>query len=385
MSQDRPDPSPYPLPQGEGGTRDPSREPLPQGGVGTTLPPPSTLGPQHQLIWVLLGLAVFCLIGGAALRKYTQHAERLDVLGRVDKFQFTDQRGERLRSADLRGKVWIASFIFTRCAGTCIAITDSLSNLNRELRDQNDIRFFSFSMDPVYDTPEVLAQYAKAHNAEAERWQFLTGPKDAMHGVSVNQFKLGVDEAGTDPKEPIIHSEKLVLVDRLGRIRGYYPGTDAEAVKMLAEDARRLNNAFGVHYLPAVNATLNGIAFILLCLGMVFIKAGLQVAHRNTMVAAGIMSGLFLACYLIYHFEAGSMPFRGEGNAAIVYYAILISHVILAMVVAVIVPITFWYALAGNWEKHKRIAKVSLPLWMYVSITGVIVYFMLYHMFAPGA
>jgi len=329
---------------------------------------------------------VFCMVGATALRKYTQQAEGLDQFGRVGEFKFTDQHGHEMKSSGLRGKVWVSSFIFTRCAGTCLAITDSLTNLNQLVADQPDIRLVSFSMDPLYDTPAVLTEFAKVRNAESARWQFLTTTdKKAMHSLSREQFKLGVKEDNPDPNEPILHSEKLVLVDRLGRIRGYYSGTDPEGVKMLAEDARRLNNAFGVHKLPAVNASLNALAFVLLCIGMIFIKLNRQEAHRNTMVAAGIASGLFLACYLIYHAEAGSVSFTGEGTVKTVYFAILISHVILAMVIAILVPITFWHALAGKWEQHKRFAKVTLPLWMYVSITGVIVYVMLYHLYAPGA
>ncbi|HYG74354.1 MAG TPA: DUF420 domain-containing protein [Planctomycetota bacterium] len=136
--------------------------------------------------------------------------------------------------------------------------------------------------------------------------------------------------------------------------------------------------------LPALNASLNGLATVLLALGYIFIKRKNIEAHRNLMVAAGLTSAAFLVSYLIYHFNVVSMPFKGQGNIRYVYFAILISHILLAMVIAVLVPKTFWHAYRQDYEKHRKVARVTFPLWMYVSITGVVIYVMLYHLYAAS-
>lgn len=138
-------------------------------------------------------------------------------------------------------------------------------------------------------------------------------------------------------------------------------------------------------HLPAVNASLNGLSTVLLVAGYIMMRQKRIDAHRNIMVAAGVTSLLFLACYVVYHAKVGSVAFQGQGTARIVYFTILISHVILAMVIAVLVPMTFWRAYKQDFERHRKIARITFPIWLYVSITGVVIYAMLYHLFAPGA
>jgi uncharacterized membrane protein YozB (DUF420 family) len=130
--------------------------------------------------------------------------------------------------------------------------------------------------------------------------------------------------------------------------------------------------------LPAVNAALNSLSAVLLFTGYRFIKAGNQSAHRTTMLAACASSTLFLISYLIYHFHVGSVPFKGQGLIRSVYFTILISHTILATAVVPLAIITLFRGLQGNFVKHRRIARWTFPIWMYVSVTGVIVYWMLY-------
>jgi uncharacterized membrane protein YozB (DUF420 family) len=132
--------------------------------------------------------------------------------------------------------------------------------------------------------------------------------------------------------------------------------------------------------LPALNATLNAISFVFLVTGYVLIRRGRRDAHRNCMVAALITSALFLTSYVIYHFNVGSVPFQKTGWIRMVYFAVLIPHVILAAVIVPLVVITVSRALSRRYDKHRRIARWTLPLWLYVSITGVIVYLMLYQM-----
>jgi uncharacterized membrane protein YozB (DUF420 family) len=136
--------------------------------------------------------------------------------------------------------------------------------------------------------------------------------------------------------------------------------------------------------LPAINASLNGLATVFLTIGYVCIKKGRKDAHRKCMIAAFITSTIFLACYLTYHFNVTAVTkFQGQGVARPIYFFILITHIILAVVIVPLVLISMSRGLRERWEAHKRISRWTWPLWMYVSVTGVIVYLMLYVWF-PG-
>jgi len=134
-------------------------------------------------------------------------------------------------------------------------------------------------------------------------------------------------------------------------------------------------------YFPALNATLNGTSAALLLTGRVLIAKRRMAAHRVCMIAAVVASALFLACYLFFHFKVGNILFLGQGWARPVYFAILISHVTLAIVIVPMAIVTLTRGLGGRYLQHRKIARWTWPLWMYVSVTGVIVYFMLYQWF----
>jgi uncharacterized membrane protein YozB (DUF420 family) len=133
---------------------------------------------------------------------------------------------------------------------------------------------------------------------------------------------------------------------------------------------------------PSINATLNGASAVLLLTGHSLIKRGRMAAHRTVMIAAVISSSLFLSCYLYYHAHVGSVRFQGHGWSRPVYFSILISHTILAIAIVPLVIITLIRALRERFDRHRAIARWTYPLWLYVSVTGVVVYFMLYHLFA---
>lgn len=132
--------------------------------------------------------------------------------------------------------------------------------------------------------------------------------------------------------------------------------------------------------LPALNASLNTLATLFLLAGYVCIRRKQVAAHRACMVGALVMSALFLTSYVIYHANVGSRPFTGTGAIRLVYFVILISHVVLAIAIVPLVLMTVSRALAGRFDRHRRIARITWPLWIYVSITGVVVYLMLYRM-----
>lgn len=140
-----------------------------------------------------------------------------------------------------------------------------------------------------------------------------------------------------------------------------------------------------VHSLPMVNAGLNSLATLLLVVGQIFIKRNRVDAHKWTMFAAFGTSVLFLACYLTYHVAlhhytgSGSKTYPADAPERPIYLAILLTHVVLAAAVPFLAIITIRYGLKADWPKHRRIAKVTFPIWLYVSVTGVVIYWMLYH------
>jgi putative membrane protein len=132
--------------------------------------------------------------------------------------------------------------------------------------------------------------------------------------------------------------------------------------------------------LPAVNATLNGITTVFLAVGWIFIRRGDIRHHRACMLAAFTTSALFLTSYLVYHANVGSVPFAGQGTVRMVYFAILITHIILAALILPLALITLSRALSQRFDRHRAIARWTLPIWLYVSITGVVIYAMLYQL-----
>ena len=136
-----------------------------------------------------------------------------------------------------------------------------------------------------------------------------------------------------------------------------------------------------ISYLPHVNACLNTTSAVLLLSGYRFIRARNIAAHRACQIAALCVSILFLASYLTYHFNHGATRFQGTGIVRPIYFTILTTHTILAIVIVPLVILTFYRAFRGDFARHRRIARVTLPLWLYVSVTGVIVYLMLYQIY----
>jgi uncharacterized membrane protein YozB (DUF420 family) len=135
--------------------------------------------------------------------------------------------------------------------------------------------------------------------------------------------------------------------------------------------------------LPHLNAGLNAASFLLVVAGLYKVMRGNSAAHRRLMASALVVSGLFLVSYVAYHAQHGSVRFQGQGAVRAVYFFILITHIILAAAIVPLVFVTVRRALRGDFAAHRRIARWTYPLWLYVSITGVVVYLMLYHFFRP--
>jgi protein SCO1/2 len=181
---------------------------------------------------------VFVWIGREKIVETRQGA--LPVYGEVKDFSLTESSGQPASLTDLRGRVWVAGFILTRCSGQCPIITHNMHELQKLLPVREDIRLVSVSVDPQHDTPEILADYAAKNGISRTNWWFVTGSPAAVQQLVRETFKLALDDSNGTPEEPVTHSAKLVLVDRIGQIRGYYDGNDVETMKKLAHDVKRL-------------------------------------------------------------------------------------------------------------------------------------------------
>ena len=167
-------------------------------------------------------------------------APPLPDYGRLPDFSLTDHLGQPFTREGLTGTVWIADFIFTRCAGQCPLMSAQMAKLQGAFAGLPKVQLVSFSVDASYDTPPILAAYAVQYDARADRWHFVSGNPEAVAVLARQGFHLGVGEGAASAQEPITHSVRLVLVDQQGHVRGYYPATEPAAITRLTRDARRL-------------------------------------------------------------------------------------------------------------------------------------------------
>jgi protein SCO1/2 len=166
------------------------------------------------------------------------------IIGALPPFSLVERSGETLSRDDLSGEPWVADFIFTRCTGTCPALSARMAELRREIQKRGlQVRLVSFSVDPTHDTPEVLREYAAHFGADAN-WLFVTGDRDALYDLIGRGFRLSVADQPADHaaagEELVTHSDRFVLIDAAGRIRGYYHGADEDAVPNVLRDLTAL-------------------------------------------------------------------------------------------------------------------------------------------------
>jgi len=173
----------------------------------------------------------------AAARPASPSAVALPVFGVLPDFTLTDHEGRSVSRQGLQGRVWIADFVFTRCAGQCPMMHQRMQALDRGFEQERGLMLLSFSADPGYDTPETLAAFARRAGLGGPRWRFVTGSPAAITTLALKGFRLSMAEGGP-PEEPVTHSTRLVLVDHRGRIRGYYDAESAEAMRRLEVDVR---------------------------------------------------------------------------------------------------------------------------------------------------
>lgn len=156
-------------------------------------------------------------------------------------FELTSEQGKALSDQDLRGKVVVANFIFTRCPTVCPALTARMAKIQTEIPAELPVHFVSFSVDPKHDTPEVLREFGAKYDQDPSRWTFLTGDLAEVMKAVEEGFRIGITGADDPEATPfdIVHGEHFVLVDKAGTIRGYYPNSDL-SLQRLVRDAKRL-------------------------------------------------------------------------------------------------------------------------------------------------
>jgi protein SCO1/2 len=164
----------------------------------------------------------------------SQHTASLEVFGNVPQFDLVAQTGQPFHSQVLAGKIWVADFIYTTCPGPCPRMTSQMREVQDAVSKIPDVRLVSFTVDPAQDTPPVLAAYAKMHGASPAIWYFLTGPAPTLQMLDRDAFKLGNINAAMQ------HSTRFVLVDRQGRIRGYYDTSESSAIPKVISDTYAL-------------------------------------------------------------------------------------------------------------------------------------------------
>ncbi|MCY7353312.1 MAG: SCO family protein [Cytophagaceae bacterium] len=168
----------------------------------------------------------------------------------IPSFSLTDEQSKTVTEKAIRGKIHVADFFFTRCETVCPKLSSQLSRVQEIFIDNPDVRLVSYTVDPDHDTPDVLRRYAKEYDAEPGKWYFLTGQKQEIYDLAQKGYFVAVQAKGDgqdNPSETFTHSEKLVLVDKEGTIRGYYDGTDKVDVDRLILEIRVLLDIYSKH------------------------------------------------------------------------------------------------------------------------------------------
>jgi protein SCO1/2 len=193
-------------------------------------------------------LIVGCIFGATILRAVTTELpDPPGMYGVVPEFELVDQSGEEFGSSDLRGKIWVSNFIFTRCTTVCPVFSAKMSTLQKRTnKASRGLQLVSFSVDPEYDTPEVLAEYSKQFSANPWYWHFLTGPTEEVRSVVIDGMKTFMGDASeVDAPDALMHGSHFVLIDPEHNIRGFYQVDDEDTVDRLLLDIQMVINERG--------------------------------------------------------------------------------------------------------------------------------------------
>jgi len=197
----------------------------------------------HSLVWAGLGLMALAIVAASLVS--APPAKALPVYGAVTNFSLSDQDGRMVSQADLRGQICVVDLIFTRCQGPCPIVSATMARLQAALPADPRVRLVSLTSDPAYDTPAVLKNYGEKFGARPGVWTFLTGPKEMMRHLAMDELMLSmVDKPPAEQETPVdlvIHSTRLVLLDKQGRIRGYFDGETTGCIPSILDAIEKLN------------------------------------------------------------------------------------------------------------------------------------------------
>jgi protein SCO1/2 len=194
------------------------------------------------VVWAVLGGALVGFMGLFLAGRLGRQSPPAPVYGEVKDFSLTNQASQRVSLEDLKGKVWIADIIFTRCPGPCLRMTREMRKLQQALPSDGSVWLVSLTADPAFDTPTELARYGTRQGADFRNWHFLHGSKSSLYDLAIRGLLLAVEEKGEAERESeadlFIHSTRFAVIDKRGRIRGMFDGTEAAstaAAKSLVE------------------------------------------------------------------------------------------------------------------------------------------------------
>ena len=185
--------------------------------------------------WVYV-LTLIMIIALIVVMQPETEGDQLPVIGEIPAFSLVDQDGDLFTLENVKGNVWLADFIFTTCSGPCPIMTERMGMVQHDLLDIDKLKFVSFTVNPDYDTPEVLKKYAQRFDADVGSWSFVTGKYEQIQELIVEGFKMG------DVEEIVFHSTRFALVDHEGNLRGYYSGTEPAEHEILTRDIQSLIN-----------------------------------------------------------------------------------------------------------------------------------------------
>ncbi len=329
-----------------------------------------------------IALAALAVLASSA---YAQPHDRFTKHGvPVGNFSLRNLDGIPASPVELRGSIWIVQFFYPGC-NECSKANPAMKRLQEIYRGKKDIRLVSIALH--YGEPHILKEFAAYQNADLDQWLFLADADgQRVHEIVRLSFYNMVNvRANGAAGEMLDHSVRLLLIDSEGIIVGYVNGADDHAVETLTReiDALRMRQRIPIAAadLPWFNALLNSTCTVLLILGWISIRLRYETLHKIVMLLALATSMVFLSSYLFYHFvvlHMEPMRFRGEGWARWVYFTILLSHTILAIAVAPLALTITVQGLRDARKIHVKLARWTLPMWLYVSVTGVVVYWMLY-------
>ncbi|CUS78296.1 protein SCO1/2 [Candidatus Kryptonium thompsonii] len=193
--------------------------------------------PGKRIVIAILSIGIGIFIALKIQIWKVSSAAILPTYGEVPEFSLIDHHGQEINLEKLKGSVFVADFFFTSCAGICPRMTEQMTRVQEAFKDEQRVKLVSFTVDPERDSVWVLSEYAKGWGAIDGKWFFITGEKKKIYELARKGFKLPVEEGDGGPND-FIHSDRFVLVDSKGRIRGYYSGTDPEDVDKLIRDVK---------------------------------------------------------------------------------------------------------------------------------------------------